>query len=101
LLPDAIQEADTEDEIFFLLAAHIEALRFCDKLRLLPWQVRDLPLAGSDDLKARIYGLRLRGTAFDTDHEVCPVVEETIDVFRTALRRLAFLQADRGLPRAA
>jgi len=94
---NAIQEADTEHEIFFLLVAHIEALRFCDQLRLLPWQTRDLPLAGSDDLKARIYGLQLRGRASDVDGGSRLVVEETIDVFRTALRRLAFLQADGGL----
>ncbi|MDH3413736.1 MAG: hypothetical protein OEM98_14790 [Gammaproteobacteria bacterium] len=68
-------------------------------LRLLPWQMRDLPLAGSDDVKARIYGLqlRLRGMASDADHGVRLIIEETIDVLRTALRRPASLQADFGI----
>ena len=97
IIKDAIEQAGNEHEIFLLLAAYVETVRHDDELRLLPWQVRDLPLAGSDDLKARIHGLQVRGSVFDADHRIRPVVEETIDVFRTALRRLAFLQADRGL----
>jgi len=100
---DSIREVNTEHEIFFLLTAHVEALGFYDKLRLLPWQMRDLPLAGSDDLKARIYGLhlQLRGKPSDADHGTRLIIEQTIDVFRTALRRLAFLQVDDGQPQAA
>jgi len=91
---DAIQEVTSEHEIFFLLTAYVEALSYCDKLRLLPWQMRDLPLAGSDDVKARIYGLKVRGMASNADHGARLIIEETIDVFRTALRRLASLRAD-------
>jgi hypothetical protein len=100
---DAIQELNTEHEIFFLLTAYIEALGFCDKLSLLPWQMRALPLAGSDDVEARIDGLRLqlRDMATDADRRARLVMEETIDVFSAALRRLVFLQGDGGLPRAA
>ena len=97
IIKDAIERAGNEQEIFFLLAAYVDTVRHGDQLNLLPWQVRDLPLAGSDDLKARIYGLQMRATATDVDHGVRLVVKETIDVFRTALRRLAFLGADRGL----
>jgi len=103
LISNAIQEVNTEHEMFFLLTAYIEAVGFCDKLNLLPWQMRDLPLAGADDVKARVYSLRLqlRSMAFDADHSARLIIEETIDVFGTALRRLAFLQADGGLPHAA
>lgn len=97
IIRDAIERAGNEQEIFFLLAAYIETVRNGDQLNLLPWQVRDLPLAGSDDLKARIYGLQARGIVSDIDRGIRLVVEETVDLFRTALRRLAFLQADRGL----
>jgi hypothetical protein len=37
----------------------------------------------------------VRGIGSDVEHGTRLVVEDTIDVFRTALRRLAFLQADR------
>jgi len=94
IIKDPIERAGHEQEIFFLLAAYIETVRNNDQLNLLPWQVRDLPLAGSDDLEARIYGLQVRGSVSDADHGIGVVVEESIDVFRTALRRLAFLQAD-------
>jgi hypothetical protein len=70
---------------------------------LLPWQARDLPLAGSDDVEARLDGLRrqLCDMASDADRRARLVIEETIEVFNTALRRLAVLRADGGLPRAA
>ena len=100
---DAIKDLNTEHEIFFLLTAYIEALGFCDKLSLLPWQMRALPLAGFNDVEARIDGLRLqlRDMASDADLRARFIIEETIDVFNTALRRLVFLQGDGGLPRAA
>jgi hypothetical protein len=96
IIRDAIERAGNDQEIFFLLTAYVETVRYGDQLNLLPWQVRDLPLAGSDDLKARIYGLQVRRTVSDVDHDIRLVVEETIDVFRTALRRLTVLQADHG-----
>lgn len=103
LFSDAIQEFNTEHEMFFLLTAYVEALGYCDKLSVLPWQMRDLPLAGADDIKARIFGLhlRLRGMTSDGDHAVRLSIEKTINVFRTALRRLVSLRAVDGLPHAA
>jgi len=95
IIKDAIERAGNQQEIFLLLAAYVETVRNGDQPNQLPWQVRDLPLAGSDDLKARIYSLQVRGIGSDAEHGTRLVVEDTIDVFRTALRRLAFLQADR------
>lgn len=102
-ISDAIQELNTEHEIFFLLTAYIEALGFCDKLSLLPWQMRTLPLAGFSDVEARIDGLRLqlREMASEADLRARVVIEETIEVFSTASRRLLILQGDGDLPRAA
>ena len=91
IIKDAIERAGNEHEIFLLLAAYVDTVRHGDHLNRLPWQVRDLPLAGSDDLKARIYALQVRSTVSNVDRGISLVVEETIDVFRTALRRLAFL----------
>lgn len=100
---DAIQELNTEHEIFFLLTAYIETQCFCDKLSLLPWQMRALPLAGFNDVEARIDGLRLqlREMASEADLRARAIIEETIEVFGTALRRLLFLQGGGDLPRAA
>jgi hypothetical protein len=103
LIRDAILELHNEHEIFFLLTAYVEARGFCDKLSMLPWQARDLPLAGADDIQARIDGLRLQlgGMASDADRRARLIIEETIDIFNAALHRLAFLQAGGGLSRAA
>ena len=102
-IKDAIRGLNTEHEIFFLLTAYIEALGFCDDRCLLPWQTRDLPLAGSEDVKARIDGLRFQlfNVASDANDATRFVIEETIDIFDVALRRLALLKASYSLPRAA
>jgi hypothetical protein len=96
LIKDAIREANTEHEIFFLLTAYVEALGYCDKLNLLPWQMRDLPVAGADDVKARVYGLHLRlhGLTPDSDTAIRSAIHEALEILNTALRRLASLQAD-------
>lgn len=96
LIKDAIREANTEHEIFFLLTAYVEALGYCDKLNLLPWQMRDLPVAGADDVKARVYGLHLRlhGLNPDSDTAIRSAIHEALEILNTALRRLASLQAD-------
>jgi len=95
LIHEAIREANTRHEIFFLLTAYVEAIGYCDKENLLPWQVRELPLAGIEDVKARIYGLhlRMRGMTPGYDDETARrAIDEALDVYTTALRRLASLQ---------
>lgn len=95
-LRDAIERAGNEQEIVFLLTTYVETVRQGDQLNVLPWQVRDLPLAGPDDLKGRIYGLCVREFASEADHNSRYIVDETIEVFRTALRRIAVLGGYRG-----
>lgn len=95
LINDAIREANTEHEIFFLLTAYVEALGYCDKLHLLPGEMRDLPLAGTADVKARVYGLnlRLQAMAPGSDISAGPAINEALELFSTALHRLASLEA--------
>lgn len=95
---DAIQEANCIHEIFFLLTAYVEAVGYCDKLNLLPWQMRDLPLAGVHDVKMRIFGLQLRLQEVTSDPNQGDrlVIEEAMTTFSVALRRLASLQDDGG-----
>lgn len=95
LIHEAIREASTRHEIFFLLTAYVEAIGYCDRGNLLPWQVRELPLAGIEDVKARIYGLRLRTRGMTPGHDdetARRAIDEALDVYTTALRRLASLQ---------
>lgn len=100
MITDAIREASTEHEIQFLLTAYVEAVRYCDKLDILPGSMKDLPLAGVDDLKARVEGLKagLGGTN-DRDRLV---VSEAMAIFAAALERLGSLEEEeRTLPIAA
>lgn len=95
LIHEAIRDANTRHEVFFLLTAYVEAVGYCDQENLLPWQVRELPLAGIEDVKARIYGLhpRVRSMTPGYDDEVARrIINEALDVYTTALRRLASLE---------
>lgn len=95
LINEAIRKAGTKHEIFFLLTAYVEAVGYCDSGKLLPWQVRELPLAGIEDVKARIYGLHLRTRGMTPGYDdefACRAVDEALDVYTTALRCLASLQ---------
>ncbi|HXV12552.1 MAG TPA: hypothetical protein VD839_17255 [Burkholderiales bacterium] len=97
LIHEAIREANTRHEVFFLLTAYVEAVGYCDKGSLLPWQVRELPLAGIEDVKARIYGLhlRVRGMTPGYDDEIARrTINDALELYTTALRRLASLQEE-------
>ena len=97
LINDAIREANTEHEIFFLLTAYVEAVGYCDELHLLPGELRDLPLAGFPDVKARVYGLNLRLQSMPPGSDVIvrPAINEALEVLNTAMYRLASLGADK------
>jgi len=103
IIRDAIEEASSEQEIYCLLASHIETVRQFDEQNLLPWAMRHLPLAGTDDIKSRIQALHLiMGRARShTDDRTFSVIEEALSTFQTALRRAAQLQSDDGLSRPA
>lgn len=97
---EAIRKANSRHEIFFLLTAYVEAVGYCDQRKLLPWQVRELPLAGTQDVKARIYGLHLRSrsmTPGSDDAAAGQIVNETLELYTTALRQLASLEVDESV----
>jgi len=99
LINDAIREAKTEHEILFLLTAYVEAVGYCDKLHLLPGEMRDLPLAGFPDVKARVYGLnlRLQGMAPGSDVTIRPAINEALEILNTAMHRLASLDTEQAV----
>jgi hypothetical protein len=98
---DVICEADSEHEIYFLLTAYAEAVRYCDKLGTLPARITGLPFAGVDDLKARLEDLRASfANTVERDHDVA---REAIEIFCAAIERLDVLARnnDGAMPIAA
>ena len=94
IINDVIREATSEHEVYFLLTAYVEAVRFGDQLNCLPPQVRELPLHGVEDVRARIDGLKaaLNGPSRATDYKSLVVVRETADILGDALDRLQWLK---------
>jgi hypothetical protein len=89
---DAICEADSEREIYFLLTAYVEAIRHCDKLGALPERLTRLPFPGVEDLKIRVEELRADfGEIGERDRAV---LRETIEIFCAATERLEALAAE-------
>ena len=58
LITNALRDATSEHEIYFLLTAYVEAVRYCDKLNMLPPAMKDLPVSGAVDVVARMEALR-------------------------------------------
>lgn len=102
MMVDVMREADTEHEIYFLLTAYIEAVRFCDKLSCMPESITRLPLRGMPDLKSRFGELinQLDVASRRLDDRSCAVLREALHIFGTALQRLGFLNQRRPRPRA-
>src|SRR5262245_24972653 len=92
---DVIREAKSEHEVYFLLTAYVEAVRYVDKMSLLPASVRELPLNGMDDVKARFDGLKAELSRRD-DSRSLAVVKESADILGDALARLQWLEQEKG-----
>ena len=95
---DVIREAKSEHEVYFLLTAYVEAVRYVDRMSLLPASVRDLPLNGMDDVKARFDGLRaeLGQPNGGTDTRSLAIVKESADILGDALARLQWLEGEKA-----
>jgi hypothetical protein len=104
LITDVIREAVDEHEVYFLLNAYLEAVRYCDTLSLLPAAIRELPLRGIEDAVARA---RLIRSMLDS-HELMSgeaqvVAAEAEGVLAAAVQRLESLRTESlgSLPVAA
>lgn len=93
LITEVIRETANEHEIYFLLTAYVEAVRHCDPLNCLPEEVRNLPLSGEEDVRARSERL---GQMLDSSpglaRSMWPVAAEALDIFSAAARRLESMQ---------
>jgi hypothetical protein len=100
MIADVIRNATTEHEIYFLLTAYLEAVRFCDKLNDVPEHMASLPLAGIDDVRIRFNNLvaELDAASKRLDHKACETIREALHIFGAARHRLGSLNADRRLP---
>jgi hypothetical protein len=94
MITNFIREANTEHEIYFMLTAFIEAMRFSDKLNLLSEHLTSLPVTGMDDVRGRSAKLiaELDGASQRLDDRACMVVKQALVVFGTALTRLELFQ---------
>ena len=87
---DVIREANNEHEIYFLLTAYVEAVRYGDKFNTLPAQMRDLPLADMANVKERVD--KIKAGLDRTNFLDRPIIKEAMDIFIVALDRLGSLK---------
>jgi hypothetical protein len=95
---DVIREAKSEHEVYFLLTAYVEAVRYVDRMSLLPPSVRELPLSGMDDVKARFDGLKAelgQVSSGQPDIRSLAIVKESADILGDALARLQWLEQEK------
>ena len=92
MMTDVIREAVSEHEIYFLLTAYVEAVRYADRLGCLPQPMRGLPLAGADDVAKRVEALQnLRGSSRAAASCEQSVLDEALGIFAAAQGRLGSL----------
>ena len=103
MITDYIRQAKTEYEIYFLLTAYIQTVRFCDKVECMPKHMAALPLGGKADLQARFDGLivDLDSASKRLDDKACVVIKEALVVLSSTLNRLWAIDNKRRWPRSA
>ncbi|MGZ8156076.1 MAG: hypothetical protein ACXWUK_12305 [Burkholderiales bacterium] len=103
LITDALGLAKNEHVVLFLLTAYVDTLHHYEENRsALHPQVTSLPLTGRADVAARLRVLRDTQKWDDSNAPtVPPLLQEAIDVFVAASRRLNILAQARRPRRAA
>ena len=99
MIIDVILDANTEHEIFFLLTAYVESLRYCDKLGTLPQDLTRLPLSGVGDVQGKFVELRAEiGKPAAAGGRTHAILREAADVFGAAVDRLDRLAQTAEIP---
>ena len=92
-ITDAITTAGTEHVVYFLLTAYAETLDYYDPLRSrVPANVKRLPLKGASDVAERSRTL-YRIIERTAEPQTRALLEEALDVFSAAAKRLTSLQS--------
>jgi len=103
LIAQAVREANSEQEIYLLLAAYVKATRLGSEVRSFSQQMIGLPLFRPEDLRRRIEGLfsalTLASKSLDDSSRV--VLKEALYIFGEALIRLESLEARAAPPKPA
>ncbi len=94
MITDVMRNASSEHEIFFLLTAYVEAVRYGDRFRFLPECVSHLPLNQTNDVRERLGKLlvELDIASRNLDDHCCEVLREAVHIFGTALELLTKLE---------
>lgn len=100
MISDVILEANTEYEIYFLLTAYVESVRYCDKLGFLPEDFTRLPLTGIGDVRTRLeeFRLELEKLSIGGNSKEHVILREAADIFGAALDRLQWLDQKACVP---
>lgn len=93
MIADVIRETTTEQEIYFLLTAYIEAVKYSGQTNNLPQGVTRLPLHRIDDVETRFEELttELDMLSWSETDGGCLILREAADIFAAALSRLCSL----------
>ena len=90
---NVIREARNEQEIYFLLNAYVEAVRFADQLNVVPEPLKRRPLDGRRLVKEQYQKLlELDRASVNTNDSACPVIQEALPIYGAALERLETLK---------
>ena len=97
MITEVIREAETEHEVYFLLTAYVEAVRFGDKLNCLSESMTSLPLTGIDDVSERFDKLigELDVASRRLDDKTCEVIKEALYIFGAGLNHLRSLEGEK------
>jgi hypothetical protein len=91
---DLIHDANCEQDVYFLLDAYIEGLRYADQLRLLPAYLVRMPVEGESDV-----GLRFGRLMFSKDGAAdAAVMRQAQQVFGSAMLKLKALRGETIMP---
>ncbi len=101
MFADTIRSANTEHEIYYLLTAYIETVRFSDHSRnCFPEPITRLPLNGIDDVRGRFTKLLLEldKASKSLDDSSCATIKEGVHALGVALSRLTVLDGRHSIP---
>jgi hypothetical protein len=96
-ISEVLREAQSEHEILFLLAAYVEAVRYCDPLHHLPAFMTELPFTGLQDVWTRAERMQaVMESPEGADSGIRAVLAEALDILSAAGKRLEALRDDQA-----
>ena len=92
IIADAIATASSEHEVYFLLTAYLEAVRYGDRHGLLPDELTRLPVTGHADVEDRLHHLGTEpAPPAPSSERARTLIREARNVMGTAHERLMLL----------